>query len=201
MWWIRFKSFEFLKKKKIIWLFVSLPLVAVIFQLLMFSFKTSLFWDRSLVIAGYTASILLALCLMLSPLHKNFPSLRVFNFLNRRKREIGLAVFFYACIHALSYFLRKYTATRTFEWIYLLHPIIIPGEIAFLIFFFLSITSNNFSIQWLGWKKWKSLHRLIYIAEGAVFVHMLLQKGTVLIFGCVIFALLFSIQRLRLRQN
>ena len=42
-----------------------------------------------------------------------------------------------------------------------------------MIFLALAITSNNGSVRKLG-KKWKSLHRLVYVAAALVFAHWIL---------------------------
>jgi sulfoxide reductase heme-binding subunit YedZ len=185
------------KKKAFVWLLCTIPSWFIIFQ----AFHAKKFWSKSIVISGYTAAALLAISLVVAPLHKNFPSIRLFNFLNRRKREIGLSVFFYAVFHVIAFFVKENIKTGQLPWIYFLHPVIIPGLIALFIFLLLTLTSSDYSIKKMTHPKWKSLHRTVYIAEGCVFLHMVLQFGTVSIWGCLIFIPLFIIQRLRLQKQ
>lgn len=188
---------KLLKEKAFIWLLCSIPFWVIAAVPL---FSTN-FWHWSLVISGYTAASLLAICLSLAPLHKNFPSIRPFNLLNRRKREIGLSVFFYAVFHASSFFMYKFVSEGSLPWIYLLHPVIIPGLVALIILLLLALTSNDISVKKLTYHKWKSFQRMIYIVEACVFLHMLLQPVTVLVWGCLIFIPLFILQRLRLNKR
>lgn len=190
-----------LKQKKIIWIFCSIPLWFTVVQLFTLNPATKTFWSSTLAISGYSAAALLAISLALSPMHKHLPTSPFFGILNRHKREIGLSAFFYAAMHVFSYFMKGLIKKGTIEWIYLIHPVIIPGEIAFIILSLLALTSFNYWIKKLTWQRWKSLHRTVYIAEAAVFLHMGLQFGIVSIWGCLIFIPLFVCQRLRLNNN
>jgi methionine sulfoxide reductase heme-binding subunit len=190
----------FFKKKRNIWILCSLPWVLVAIQIFRFGLDSKEFWKWSVAITGYSAAVLLAISLALSPLHKHLPSSQFFAILNRHKREIGLSAFFYAAFHVLSYFVKEYIKNGTIDWFYLLHPVLLPGETALIILSLLALTSYDYWIKRLTWRRWKSLHRTVYIAEAAVFLHMGLQFGVVSIWGCLIFIPLFVCQRLRLQQ-
>ncbi len=193
-----------LKRKSIIWLLCSIPLWITAARVFPFSPHSAKFWSRALGVCGYSAAVLLAICLIVSPLHKSFPSIQVFSHLNRRKKELGLSAFFYAFLHASSFFIKKNISKGSLPWEYLLHPVIIPGLIALIILLVLALTSDDYWIKKLTWKKWKSIHRTVYLAQAAVFLHMAFQGGKVLVWGCLIFIPLFIFQRLRfkgLRKN
>lgn len=51
-------------------------------------------------------------------------------------------------------------------------PYIFVGALAFIGLLALAITSNRFSVRKLG-KRWKSLHRAVYLILGLVLLHML----------------------------
>lgn len=191
----------FLKQKKIIWILCSIPFWFTVVQLFTLNPETKKFWSSTIAISGYSAAALLAISLALSPLHKHLPTAQFFGILNRRKKEIGLSSFFYAAIHVLSYFVKDTIKKGSIEWIYMIHPVIIPGEIAFVILSLLALTSFNYWVKKLTWQRWKSLHRTVYVAEAAVFLHMGLQFGIVSIWGCLIFIPLFVCQRLRLHHS
>lgn len=187
--------------KKVIWIVCSIPFWILAVQALHLGPETALFWKQSLVVCGYTAAGLLAITLCVAPMHKHLPQSRLFTVLNRYKREIGLSAFFYAVIHASSYFMKKYVASGQLPWSNLLHPVILPGLLALAILLILALTSFNYWVKKLTWKRWKTLHRTVYIAEAAVFLHMVLQGGIVAVWGCLIFIPLFICQRLRLNRS
>lgn len=166
-----------LKKKSVIWTICCIPYGLILVIACLYGPLSSEFWKWTIAISGYTAAALLAICLISAPLHKNFPSSKFLMILHRHQRETGLSVFFYAFLHASSYFIEKKIRIGNYEWIYLLHPVIIPGVIALAILLVLSVTSNQFSIKKLTYKKWKNLHSSVYIVEGAVFLHMVFQGG------------------------
>ena len=186
-----------LKKKSVIWALCSVPMGVIVAK----AFYVTEFWKQTIAISGYTAAVLLAICLVLAPLQKKFPRVQLFNFLNRRKRQIGLSVFFYALFHAFAYFMERYYSQGAFPWIYLLHPVNIPGVIALIILLVMALMSNDFSIKRLGYARWKYWQKTVYLVEGCVFLHMAFQFGSIFLWGCLIFIPLLFIQRLRLLER
>ncbi|MBS0629763.1 MAG: ferric reductase-like transmembrane domain-containing protein [Verrucomicrobia bacterium] len=189
------------KKKLVIWTLCALPFAYIFVLAWSNGLASTEFWHWNIKICGYTAVALLAICLVSAPLHKMFSASKILSVLHRHQRETGLASFFYALVHATSYFIEKRIRIGEYEWIYLLHPVIIPGWIALAILLALAVTSNQFSIKKLTYKKWKNLHRAVYIAEGAVFFHMVFQGGQILLWGCLIFIPLFIAQSIRWKKK
>lgn len=79
------------------------------------------------------------------------------------RRMAGLFMFFYACLHLLSYA----WLDHWFDWSEISkdivkHPYVLVGFTAFLLAIPLAITSNNAMIRRLR-ERWKKLHRLVYI--------------------------------------
>lgn len=112
---------------------------------------------------------LLILTLFLSPL-KNWTGSAQFI---RFRRMSGLFVYFYAFCHFLIWFL----ADHNFEPASMLEdvikrPYITVGFTAFLLLTPLAITSNKFMIRKLG-RKWKLLHRLVYLIIILAVIHFL----------------------------
>lgn len=64
-------------------------------------------------------------------------------------------------------------------------PELIIGLIAFVIIFFLMITSNTRSMKWLK-KTWKKLHRLSYFAGVLALVHVILMKEDWILYACIL---------------
>lgn len=89
------------------------------------------------------------------------------------RRPLGVATFVYACLHLISYFGRegdfdvalKQMVEKPYLWF---------GLGALLILFVLALTSNNWSLRKLKFKKWKQLHRLVYFAFFLISIHILL---------------------------
>ncbi|HEY0257217.1 MAG TPA: ferric reductase-like transmembrane domain-containing protein, partial [Candidatus Methylacidiphilales bacterium] len=123
---------------------------------------------------GFTASVILAIVLSLSPLRVIFPKSRLVLALNRHRRLIGVTVFVYVVLHVTAHFLYEggfATFPADIE-----KPFILTGLIAFAILFLLAITSLNRAVRWLGARRWKWLHRLVYVAAVLVVYHQIYAR-------------------------
>lgn len=169
------------RKKLIVWLICSIPLWIIVGKGYFLPPTDPKFWSFSLTYSAYSAVVLLAICLVMK----------------RFKKVIGLCAFYYALLHMSSYFIKKVIKTGAFPWEYLVHPMVIFGELAFIILLALAVTSTKWSKQKMGREKWKTLHRAVYFAEIFIFIHMVMQGETVLLWAMVIFIPLFTIQCLR----
>ena len=87
-------------------------------------------------------------------------------------RMIGLYAFFYALLHVLTYI--------WLEWVFDLgeiltdigkRPFILLGVTAFILLVILTITSLKSVAKKLGGKKWKQIHKLVYILNVLVALH------------------------------
>ena len=121
---------------------------------------------------GIIALTLTIIVFILNPLLASYPKFPLAAKMNHYRRNIGVAAFGYASIHFLAVVKFKTYEFGQFPWIALLiHPVLVAGFIALIIYFLLSITSNNYSVRKLGGKRWKKLHRKGYIAEWCIFLH------------------------------
>lgn len=89
------------------------------------------------------------------------------------RRQLGLWCFAYVVLHLSGYVLfiaglRLELVLRDLSE----RPYIIVGALAFVGLFALAVTSNRFSIRRLG-RKWKALHRLVYVILLLALLHML----------------------------
>ena len=118
---------------------------------------------------GDWALRLLLLTLLLTPL-KNWTGNALFI---RFRRMAGLFVYFYASAHFLIWFLADHSLDpySMFEDV-IKRPYITLGFIAFVLLTPLAITSNKHMIRRLG-KKWKTLHKLVYLITVLVVAHYL----------------------------
>ena len=87
--------------------------------------------------------------------------------LNRHRRLVGLSCFFYACLHFSLYFVDG-LETLLVEWNRLY---ILAGLAAFTILLVMSATSNNRAVRKMGGRRWKKLHRLVYLLIPILFYH------------------------------
>jgi sulfoxide reductase heme-binding subunit YedZ len=90
----------------------------------------------------------------------------------RLRRMLGLYAFFYASLHFLTYLVLD----QFFDWAAIVkdiakRPYITVGFPAFVVLIPLAITSTKNMIQLLGAKRWKNLHKLVYLIAIAGVVH------------------------------
>jgi sulfoxide reductase heme-binding subunit YedZ len=147
---------------------------------------------------GKTALVLLILTLAVTPLHTLFG----FRAALRWRRTLGLYTFLYAAIHLFIFVGLDYV----FDWRLIQGALLekryaLAGLAAFLVLVPLALTSTT------GWqrrlkKRWKSLHRLTYVAAFLAVVHFVwLVKADIrepLLYGAVVgLLLLLRLPRLR----
>ncbi|MDJ0651484.1 MAG: ferric reductase-like transmembrane domain-containing protein [Simkaniaceae bacterium] len=155
-------------------------------------------WKTLFIRSGYCSLGLLFFCLILSPIKTVFPQLQIVKDLNRYKKEIGVAAFIYAFAHLSFYMADAILRKGQLIIAKFFRPVIFPGLLAFLILLALTLTSNRWSVEKLTYKKWKGLHRLVYIAEVCVFIHVVQQSVT---WALVTFIPLATMQILRIQSN
>jgi sulfoxide reductase heme-binding subunit YedZ len=110
----------------------------------------------------------LLITLAITPLRRVSGWNRVIGF----RRMLGLFAFFYGTLHLLTYlWLDKF-----FAWADILHdipkrPFITIGFSAFVLLVPLALTSTGRAIRRLGGRRWRALHRLIYVAAPFGVIH------------------------------
>ena len=114
----------------------------------------------------------------------------------RFRRMLGLFAFFYVCLHFLSYLgIDKYFIWGSIGSDLHKRPYIIAGFTGFVLLVPLALTSTAASIRWLGGKRWRMLHRLIYLTAVAGVIHYYWQvksdKRAPLAYAAI-FGLLFA---------
>jgi methionine sulfoxide reductase heme-binding subunit len=156
---------------------------------------------------GKTALVLLVLTLACTPLNTLFGLKQLLPL----RRPLGLYAFFYAALHLSIFAVLDYGL----DWGLIRDAIVekrfvLVGFTAFVLLAPLALTSTKGWMRRLG-KRWKQLHRLIYVAALLVIVHYVwLVKADVrepLAYGAVVAALLLlrlppvrrAVSRLRYR--
>ena len=120
---------------------------------------------------GFVACVLLAVVLSFTPLRVVFPQSRLALALNRHRRLVGVTVFVYALLHFVMYLIYEGGFGTLINDA--AKPFILSGIAAFVILFVLTITSLDRAVRALGGKRWKNLHRLVYVAAGLAAYHQI----------------------------
>ena len=111
---------------------------------------------------------LLVATLAVTPLRK----LTGISSLIRLRRMLGLFAFFYAGLHFLTYlWLDKFFDVREIVLDIGKRPFITAGFAAFAVLAPLAITSTAGWIRRLGGRRWRALHRLVYLSAAAGVAH------------------------------
>lgn len=90
----------------------------------------------------------------------------------RLRRMLGLFAFFYATLHITSYTVLD----QQFNWDEIVkdiikRPFITVGFASFVLLIPLAITSTNAMVRRLGGRRWRNLHRLIYVTGVGAVLH------------------------------
>jgi sulfoxide reductase heme-binding subunit YedZ len=130
----------------------------------------STFYGEYLHATGDLAARLLIAALAVTPLRLAFPRASWTAWLARRRRQIGVAVFGYALLHAAAYLLRQPAATVAAD---AMDAGMAAGWDAFVVLAALAATSNDASVRRLR-RGWKLLHRAVYAAAILAFAHWIM---------------------------
>jgi methionine sulfoxide reductase heme-binding subunit len=130
---------------------------------------------------GSLAQAILFLIIFLSPLSKIL-RMRLLNQLMGLRREFGILMGCFALVHGVAYFIdptsyflniAPYLNVRFFS----MPPLFSFGVLSLILTLVLFFTSNNFSVRLLGGKKWKILHRVVYLLLLTVLLHILFVQS------------------------
>ncbi len=118
---------------------------------------------------GQWALRFLLITLVITPLRR----ISKINWLIKLRRMLGLFAFFYASMHFITYI----WLDQFFDWREILidipkRPFITIGFVSFVLLIPLAVTSTR-AMQRRLKKKWKVLHRLVYIIPVLVIVHFI----------------------------
>jgi len=117
---------------------------------------------------GRTALIILFVTLCVTPIRR----ITGWNGIIRFRRLIGLFSFFYAVIHLLIYlaFDRGFVFAELGEDI-AKRPYITIGFTAWLMLLTMAVTSPQAMVRKLGGKRWRAIHRLVYVVPILGVIH------------------------------
>ena len=131
----------------------------------------TVFYGEYLHWTGLQATHLLFAALVVTPLRRLFPKAGWIQWLLRRRRDIGVAVFAYAAAHTAAYLVREPVLAEIIADA--MTAGIFTGWLALLLFLPLAATSNDYSVRKLG-RRWKALHWLVYPGAVLTLAHWVL---------------------------
>lgn len=152
------------------------------------------------VTTGLATLVLLLAGLAVTPVRSYFH----YGELIRVRRMLGLCAFFYALLHAVTYFVFDQSLDPSLIWADTVkHPRIAVGFLAFLLLIPLAVTSTDGMVRRLG-KRWGRLHRLVYVAAILSILHYLMVQKLDLSKGflyAIAFAVLMAARLPKLLQR
>ena len=151
----------------VLWLVLAAPWMYVSVRYV----TGGLYYGEFIHATGEFSARLLIVTLAATPLRLLFPRFRWPTWLLQNRRYFGVAAFAYAVPHLIAYLWKLASVAKVVEQG--AEPGMWTGWIALLILLALAITSNNYSTRKLG-RRWKTLHRLVYLAAILTFVHWVL---------------------------
>lgn len=117
-------------------------------------------------------------------------------FIYSERRYIGVINFLYLMIHAVFYLFLENFEKKAFEQFFTKKYLMFAG-VSFLMMFILFITSNQFSQKKLGFKKWKNIHRLVYLILITSMLHtLLIEKADLIKYG-ILFGIIIIFEMIR----
>jgi sulfoxide reductase heme-binding subunit YedZ len=147
------------------------------------------------VTTGLSVLVLLLLTLAVTPIRRFFD----YSELIRVRRMLGLFAFFYALLHAVTYFVFDQSLDPGLIWEDTVkHPRIALGFVAFLLLIPLAVTSTDAMVRRLG-KRWGRLHKLVYFATALGILHYLMVQKLDIREGLVFLAVFGGLMAARAR--
>lgn len=122
-----------------------------------------------------TAVIYLYFTLLASPLVRLFPGFPFRAKYIQARRAIGVSAFFFGAVHAYFAFFGELGGFESLLFLNSTYLIAITlSTAALIILTLMALTSFDFMIDKLGYKRWKFLHRFVYLAGFFIIIHALM---------------------------
>jgi methionine sulfoxide reductase heme-binding subunit len=153
-------------------------------------------------LTGQWALNFLLITLSVTPLRK----ILAWSELARCRRQLGLTCFFYACLHFVSYVVfERNLDLADISFDISKRPAVLIGLVVFIALTPLAATSSNAMQKYLGGRRWKQLHRMIYPASLLATLHYFLITKVdltrpILYISMAVFLLLWRIYDYRRRK-
>lgn len=124
---------------------------------------------------GFISLGLLYVAILASPLTKVFPKLPGKAGYLHARRAIGVSAFYYAVLHVYITFFQQLNGFSGMKYLNHTYSLsLLGGVFALGVLCIMAATSFDWVVDHLGYKHWKLLHRLVYLASLAVLLHVML---------------------------
>ena len=124
---------------------------------------------------AFISFLLLYLAVLASPFTKVFPKLSINPFYLHARRAIGVLSFYYAFLHVYISFFTQLNGFDGLQFLNAQYSLsILFGFIALGILAIMTLTSMDWVVRMMHFKKWKLLHRLVYIAGISILIHVII---------------------------
>jgi len=158
---------------------------------------------------GFLSLLLLYVAILASPLTKVFPKLPGKAAYLHARRAIGVSAFYYAFLHAYITFFQQLSGFGGIKYLNHTYSVSLLGGVCTLtVLCIMAATSFDWVVDHMGYKHWKLLHRLVYVASLALLLHIMLigphyDKGLTILGGLTYLAAAFLmvLEVLRIRLN
>ncbi|MEM7489733.1 MAG: ferric reductase-like transmembrane domain-containing protein [Pseudomonadota bacterium] len=152
----------------LLWLIMLVPGIGVVRGLV----PGNAYYAEMMQVSGLWSIYLLVLTLSVTPAVLALGRLgigrAVARWLMKRRRHFGLGSFAYGALHLVHYLVEEASVTvvlhQAIRWDYA------SGWLAFAVMAMLAASSNQRAVRRLG-RRWKVVHRWVYVAAGAAFLH------------------------------
>jgi sulfoxide reductase heme-binding subunit YedZ len=126
-------------------------------------------FSMAIAATGAWSFVFLLLTLACTPLRR----LTGWRWFGEMRRTLGLLAFFHVVTHFLAYFV----VGQKLHFEYLVPDALtqysrIPGWLSLILLIPLAVTSTDGMARRLGGKRWKALHRLVYVATALAIAHL-----------------------------
>ncbi len=131
--------------------------------------------SRLVQIYALVATAYLYCTLLISPLLHTFRTIPFAGTLVKSRRGLGISAYIFASLHA--YIVIFINIGGISRFLSLPEPVLFPmrfGSIAFFILSLLAVTSFDSIMRKMGYRRWKWLHRSVYVASISIMAHALL---------------------------
>jgi methionine sulfoxide reductase heme-binding subunit len=124
---------------------------------------------------GFLSLLLLYTAILASPLTKVFPKLPGKDAYLHARRAIGVSAFYYAFLHVYITFFQQLNGFKGIKYLNHTYSLsLLAGVFALAVLCIMASTSFDWVVSHMGYKHWKLLHRLVYLASLAVLLHIML---------------------------
>ena len=174
----------------VLWGFLALPAIVMMQRYAV----DTLSYGEVIHESGIWSVRLLILTMAVTPLRVAFGNVRWTGWLLRQRRAFGVATFAYALLHTVVYVARKVDIGLMIEEA--MEPDLAIGWMGFAVFAVLALTSNDASVRLLR-RKWKPVHRLVYVGALLMLAHWYLAAFDPAL-AYVYFAILAALEAARM---